>query len=314
MGQFFLDNNDSIHDLQDYLEQKPVLCRYCGNNEIIKKGVRVNKAVSIQEYKCKKCGRKFTDNITRYGNQELWVHDHILELTVNSVRSSAIIDILKKVALEKGKEIHITKPTIHNIVKKDCQFLSTLEYNLNHPNMSRVWEIDETFDFLKNRKKCKVFNIKAVDTKFWLVSYVSLKRTQMAQRIALTYAFLRAGYAPTIVRSDGFAPNLKSHKGPMKFVKVEAISKDVDYSCINNVERINVTMREIIKKGSCSYSLEYIQSRVELKRLHYNFLRKHPSFSNFTPAKLAGIDLPIKSWTDLFKIADYFDRTKMRCF
>ena len=150
--------------------------------------------------------------------------------------------------------------------------------------------------------------------KFWLVSYVSLKRTQKAQRIALEYAFLRAGYAPDVVRSDGFAPNLKKHKGPMQFVKVESISKDDDYGCINDVERTNGIMRELIRKGSCSYSIEYLQSLVELKRLHYNFLRKHPSFSNFTPAKLTGIDLPMKSWIDLFKIADYFDRTKMHCF
>ena len=67
-------------------------------------------------------------------------------------------------------------------------------------------------------------------------------------------------------------------------------------------------MRDSIPKGNCAYSIEHLQSLVELKRIHYNFLQKHPSFVNFTPANLVGINLPINSWIDLFRITDFYDR------
>ena len=47
-------------------------------------------------------------------------------------------------------------------------------------------------------KKCYIFNVKAVETKYLLVSFASKVRYNHAN-IALTIANLRAGYAPDII-------------------------------------------------------------------------------------------------------------------
>lgn len=302
-------NQFVLKDLRDHLQQKKVICRYCGSSvNIIKKGFRKNDSDDKQRYKCKYCRKRFVDEITRHSNQDLWVHDFVLDLVVNNVKPSAISKLITKLSRERGQELVLSKTTILKMIKKDCQFLSTFEYHLCHPIVSRVWEIDETFDRIKNRERCHVFNVKTIDTKYWLVSYATMEKEQLAQEIALTIACNRAGYAPDIIRSDGFSPKIEKCIKPFENAKIVSIPKKENYACINNVERTNCTMRELIKKGYCSYSLENLQSLVELKRLHHNFLRDHPSYSYSTPAKIAGLDLPIKSWIDLFRIADYFDR------
>lgn len=300
--------DDLLEELRDHLKNQNVLCRYCGSSNIVKKGFRKNNHEDVQRYNCHNCSRSFTDDVTRYGNQDALVHDKILDLAVLGVNPESIKEMVNKELQRGGKKASITKQTVLNIIKKDCQFLSTFEYYLCHNNFSSVWEMDETFEHLKRKQSCYVFNIKAIDTKYWLVSYASMKRNQMAQKIALTYAFDRAEYTPDTIITDGFAPKIDNRLPPFKNCKIESISKKIDYSCINNIERINLSQRDLIPKGSCVYSIEHLQSLVELKRIHYNFLQKHPSFANFTPAKIVGMDIPIKNWIDLFRIADFFDR------
>lgn len=303
-----------LANLECHLKSPQIFCKYCGLNKVIMRGNRINSDKTKKRYECKFCGKSFTGDITRYGNQEVEVHDRILDLAVNSVKAKEIGEIVKKTFERNGSGVNISKATVLNTIKKDCQFLSTFEYNLCHGTYSSVWEIDETFERLRGGKTCYVFNVKAVDTKFWLVSYVSEKRTQLAQNIALTYAYERACYAPEIIRSDGFAPSLKKCIPELKKCKINSISKKQDYACINNIERINRSMHETIPKRYCVYSLEHLQSLAELRRLHYNFLQKHPTFPSATPSKIVGIDLPISNWIDLFRIADYFDRTSKHKF
>lgn len=299
---------DLLEDIRDHLENNHVLCRYCGSSKIIKFGPRKNIHGDVQRYWCNSCQKSFTDNKSRYGNQVLSVHDQILDLAVQGVKAEGIKELVNKKLNCNDNEETITKQTVLNIIKKDCQFLSTFEYYLCHKNFSSVWEMDETFEHLIDKQSCYVFNVKAIDTKYWLVSYASLLRNQMAQIIALTYAYQRAEYSPEIIRTDGFAPKLDNKIPFLKNCKIESISKKIDYSCINNVERINRSMRDTIHKRSCVYTIEHLQSLIELKRIHYNFLQKHPTLANLTPAQIMGIDLPIRNWIDLLKIADYFDR------
>lgn len=281
-----------LEELEYCLKSRPIICSNCGSSEKSGFGYRKNKNGDKKRYKCKNCGKKYTDTITRYGNQKLSVHDQILDLAVRGVKANSIREIVNKTLKNEDEDSSITKPTVLNIIKKDCQFLSTIENHLCHNNFSSVWEMDETFDRLTGGIKCYVFNSKAVDTKYWLASYPSLKRNQTAQKIALTQSYNRAEYAPDTIRTDGFAPKLDDCIPELKHCKIKSISKKIDFSCINDVERINLSMRETIPKGKCAYSIEHLYSLAELKRIHYNFLQKHPTFGNLTPAKIVGIDPP----------------------
>jgi len=298
-----------IDKLKDYLKSDTVLCKFCGSNKIVKRGHRDMSEEKNQRYKCKKCNKSCTDEITRGSNQKLWVHEEVLDFAIHGISSQKIVDMILKRAKANNENIKLTRQSVLNLIKHDCQFLSTLEYYLNHSNLSKTWEMDETYEHISKGIRCYVFNARTVETKYWLVSYASVELSKVAQVIALTLANNRAGYAPEIIRTDGYAPDLKKCSGPLCSSKVISIPKRLDYACINSVERINGIMRNAIPKGSCSYSITHLQSLIELKRLHYNFLQKHSFFRNQTPAEIVGIDLPVETWSDLFRVADYLDRT-----
>mgnify|MGYP006299257443 CR=1 FL=1 len=127
-----------LDELIDHLKQNKVLCKYCGSSNVVKIGHRIKNQGKVQWYRCKQCNRSFTDEVTRYGNQDVFIHDQILDLVVQGVNSESIKEIVNKRLQCDGKDESITKQTVLNIIKKDCQFLSTFENYLFHDNFSLV--------------------------------------------------------------------------------------------------------------------------------------------------------------------------------
>ena len=48
---------------QHFTVPEPILCKWCGSDDCIKKGIREG----VQEYLCNKCGRKFSNRDNPFG-------------------------------------------------------------------------------------------------------------------------------------------------------------------------------------------------------------------------------------------------------
>ncbi|MGH9919390.1 MAG: hypothetical protein ACRD6W_11070, partial [Nitrososphaerales archaeon] len=299
-------------------------CRGCGGIDFIQKGVRKCLRGTVQRFKCRGCGRRFT------------VDDGFARLKCLPQIVSAVFDLHASGMHYRGIQRHmrehwhgadgngvsISRGTVGNWVhligsKLDGYYQEAVQKGAIRAGPA--WHADEAEESGKKRavevgearRKRRVWTWNWLDpkTKLWLCSALSTERDIAAGRRSVRMAVEAGGRRPAAITTDGafqygeaIRKEIGDRSNPVAHFVCPPIQKmRVDLHPGNNVaEALNSRQRDVTRafrglvKGAGPTG--YIQSAQELIdgiRAHRNLIQ--PSLAlpdGLTPAEAAGLQLP----------------------
>ena len=270
---------------------EPIKCKWCGSIEIKKYGLSGGE----QEYFCLSCKRKFTNADNPFGKRST------IEQIGTSISSYydglSFADIARHLK-ESGNEVN--ESTVYRWVIDYAQKAMRMMGNYK-PKVSGIWIADETA-IKFNDQLYWLWDIIDKKTRFLLASYLSENRgTKQAQRL-MELASKRAGVTPNVVITD----KLRAYLDGIEIVfggYTEHIQSSpfADQDDTNEIERFQGTIKDRTKviRGFKTYETALIILDGFLA--HYNFFRPHISLKGKTPAEVAGVNIPFKTWTEFVK-------------
>lgn len=150
---------------QHYLETPAIVCPYCGNDDLWKFGMRG----SVQDYMCKKCGRKFRANSPykmRFTMEQIAT---ALSLFYDGMSLSAVARQLGE------REAPINRSSVYRWVLRYTNEATTL-FDPLVLDTSGTWVADETVVKIGGRNTW-FFDIIHAETRFLLASHLAHSRT-----------------------------------------------------------------------------------------------------------------------------------------
>ncbi len=284
------DNNAHLED-HHFTEPKPITCKWCGSDDIKKYGIREG----VQEYVCNKCGRKFTNKDNPYGKRSS-VED--IGTSISSYYDGLSFADIARHLTESGKPVN--ESTVYRWVISYAQKAIRMMESCK-PKVSAVWVADETV-IQFNKTNYWLWDVIDRETRFLLASYLSENRgTRQAQRL-MEIASKRADRVPKVVITD----KLKAYLDGIELTfgaDTEHIQSSpfADRDDTNVIERFQGTIKDRTKviRGFKTYETALIILDGFL--IHYNFFKPHMSLKGKTPAEVAGLKIPFKTWTEFVR-------------
>ena len=287
-----LFNKQTAHlEEHHFTEPEPILCKWCGSDDVKKYGINNG----TQEYYCLKCLRKFTHNDNPFGKRSS------IEQIGTSISSYydglSFADIARHLK-ESGNEVN--ESTVYRWVLDYAQKAIKI-LDKYQPKVGNIWIADETV-IKFNGQNYWLWDIIDKKTRFLIASYLSENRgTKQAQRL-MEIASKRAGIAPSAVITD----KLRAYLDGIEIVfggYTEHIQSSpfADQDDTNEIERFQGTIKDRTKviRGFKTYETALIILDGFLA--HYNFFRPHISLKGKTPAEVAGVNIPFKTWTEFVR-------------
>lgn len=269
-------------------------CKYCGSENVTKKGIRHNK----QTYKCKDCGHIFVPNgkFSRMRNDK-----NIVVAALNFYYDGMSMRKTQR-NLEQIFGEKISQVTILNWIKKYSQLVK--EYMLAEvPQLSGLWHEDETMLSCEGRN-IWFWEMIDEDTRFMVASHLSNTRTFEDTVSIFKKGVQQSKVRPRAVFVDG------SHVYKSAFNKVfYTMRKDTRVELVqrvgiraretnNIVERLHCTLKDRTRCMRGLHSYESTKLLLEGWSVHYNCVRPHQSLGGKTPAQAARMNIP-NNWKGL---------------
>lgn len=269
-------------------------CKFCQSVNIVKNGKRNN----VQYYICKECGRGFVYNKglprMRYSTDIVAdaVYDYYAGVSLNKTREG----ISQKIGLKPADS------AIYGWVKRLTK-VALAEAKNHTPKVGDKWLADECVLKLKDGKKYWLINVIDYDTRFLLAS--RLFNSRGIKEICLTFktAKDRAKKSPKLMLTDGLksyidGTDLVFGSDTKHIVTTPFEKKELS---TNIIERWHGTLKDRLKPMRGMDKSETHQLVLEGFILNYNYLRPHESLRGKTPAEVAKVTFPFRSWLDVIK-------------
>ena len=274
-----------------YTDPQLIACKWCGSTNTMKYGIRKG----VQNYICNACGRKFTTADNPYRKQSSVEEiGAALNMFYDGMSLSAI-------GRHLGESFShpVNGSTVYRwVLRYTYEAIQLLQpYK---PKVSGVWIADETV--LKiGGDKLWFWDIIDSRTRFLLASHLSRTRTTKDARQLMEKAASKAHRAPRIVITDKLAAYLDGIETAFgaDTQHVQGSPFDVDNNT-NLIERFHGTLKQRTKVLRGFKSIDSTILITDGFLIYYNFFRPHMSLGK-TPAESAGIDEPIKTWTDVVR-------------
>ncbi len=275
-----------------FTEPQPIKCPRCGSLYTAKYGIREG----VQEYICLKCHRKFHEKDAPLGMRTP-VEQIGASLNLYYTGSS-LTDIANH--LSQTYNNHVSRTSIYAWLIKYSERAVKLLEPLK-PKVSDVWIADETA--LKFEDKLHwIWDIIDRDTRFLLASYLSPNRGTREAKMLMELASERAGKAPRKVITD----KLKAYIDGIELVfgsetRHVQSTPFAESDSTNIIERFQGTIKERTKVLWGFKTVPTAKLILSGFCVHYNFFRPHLGLGNRTPAEVAKIQSPVKSWIELVR-------------
>ena len=278
---------------------EPIKCKWCGSIEIKKYGVNPN---GVQEYYCLKCLRKFTYNDNPIGKRSS-VED--IGTSVSSYYDGLSFEDIARHLRESGHEVN--ESTVYRWVMDYAQKAIKL-LDKYQPKVGNIWIADETVIHFQGQNYW-LWDIIDKKTRFLLASYLSENRGTAQAKKLMELASRRAGNVPSAVITDKLRAYLDGIEivfgGYTEHIQSGPFAKEDD---TNEIERMQGTIKDRTKILRGFKTFETAIIILDGFLVHYNFFRPHMSLKELppkgvdkTPADIAGIKLPFKTWTDFVR-------------
>ena len=283
--------NEQIAGLH-FTDPQIITCKWCGSEQVSKYGIRD----SVQEYICLSCGRKFNTKDAPYKKQS----------SVEQIGSALnmFYDGLSFADIARGTGITYNNPVnestvyrwVFSYTEKAISVFSQFK-----PVVSDTWIADETVLGISG-ENVWLYDIIDNTTRFLLASRLtSSRRTTDAQQV-MESASRRAGKMPGVVITDKNSSYLDGIELAFGSATEHVQSRGFTLQPNTNlIERFHGTLKERTKVMRDFKSWESALLLVDGFLTHYNFFRPHMSLGYLTPAAVAYIDSPFKTWIDFVR-------------
>jgi len=275
-----------------FTEPQLITCKWCGSDRVSKYGIREG----VQEYLCLNCGRKFNTKDAPYKKQS----------SVDQIGSALnmFYDGLSFADIARGTGI-----TYNNPVNESTVYRWVFSYTekaikaFGHfkPIVSDTWIADETVIGIGG-ENVWLYDIIDTATRFLLASRMtSSRRTGDAQQL-MESAARRAGKTPLVVITDKNNSYLDGIELAFGAATEHVQSRGfILQPNTNLIERFHGTLKERTKVMRDFKTWESALLLVDGFLTHYNFFRPHMSLGYLTPADVAYIQSPFKTWIDFVR-------------
>lgn len=283
-----VSEDDTLH----YARYEPIVCKFCGSENIVKFGVRNG----VQNYLCRDCGRKFNAKDAPEGMRTE------AEQIASSMRmfydGLSLSDIAHN--LEQTYNNPVNPSTVYRwLIRYTVKALDLLEPL--KPQVSDTWVVDETM-IKVGGNNWWFLDVIDEGTRFLLASYLSRQRAMLDVVTVLHRAWKRSDKAPKLILTDswGVYPDGidRVFGAYSKHIQTKGFTEEIN---TNLIERFHGTLKERIKVLRGFKHADTAELILEGFLLHYNFFRPHMTLSNKTPAEVAGIKTDIKTWEDVVR-------------
>jgi putative transposase len=288
-----LFESEPIAHLEDhhFTEPEPIKCKWCGSVDIKKYGIREG----VQEYLCLKCNRKFSNNDNLFGKRSTFED---IGTSISSYYDGLSFADIARHLSESGKPVN--ESTVYRWVISYAQKAIRMMESYK-PKVSGVWIADETA-IKFNGQLYWLWDIIDKNTRFLLASYLSENRgTQQAEKL-MQIASKRAGISPKAVITDKLAAYLDGIELTFGSETDHIQSSPfADTDDTNVIERFQGTIKDRTKVIRGFKTFETALIILDGFLVHYNFFKPHLSLKGKTPAEVAGLKIPFKTWTEFVR-------------
>lgn len=245
-------------------------------------------AKSVQVFKCKTCGHRFTEG-----------SDFPKMRTESRIISSSIdfyfegLSIRKiSTQIEKLYGVHVSNVSVWKWIMKYSALVSQYVETLS-PHLLGIYHVDETAIKCKGVQKW-FWEIIDEQTKFLVAGHVSGTRT-IEDATALFERSLRvAKKKPISIYCDGLPAYVDSYNKVFRTMRKDTrpeLIKRVGIRAVHNqnaIERLHGTLKDRLKPTRGLKGEETVRTLLEGWVVHYNYVRKHQTLMK-TPAQASGI-------------------------
>ena len=285
--------DDPVHLAErHFTEPESIKCPRCGSVEVDKYGVRDG----VQEYICLKCHRKFHTKDAPFA-----MRTPIEQIGVSLnlyYTGSSLTDIANH--LSQTYNNPVSRSSVYSwLIKYSNEAVRLLEPL--QPKVSDTWIADETAIKFEGKLHW-IWDIIDRGTRFLLASYLSPNRGTREAKKLMELASARAGQVPQRVITDKLRAYLDGIElafgADTKHIQSTPFA-EIDST--NIIERFQGTIKERTKVLWGFKTVPTAKIILSGFGIHYNFFRPHLSLNNRTPAEVAKIQSPVKTWIELVR-------------
>jgi putative transposase len=288
------------------LEEPVLVCKFCGSENIVKRGFRSTQRGKVQRFFCKDCKRFF---IVDEGFEKMKATPETvtvaLDLYFKGISMRAIVDHLKQFY-----GVEVSHVAVYKWIRKYIAMMKKYVDQLV-PKVSGIWHSDEmTLNIrdLDNHENLRwAWNVIDNESRFWLATQITEKREIADARNVLAQASSISRTRPMAVVIGG----LRAYQDaiPKEFFTLKAprtehvrIPNIRDRSNNNMVERLHGTIRQRNKVMRGLDDEATAQTMMDGLRIYYNFIRPHMALNGQTPSEVSNIaETNERSWKSLIK-------------
>ena len=268
-----------------------VECKFCNSRAVVKNGLRKG----VQYWLCTNCGCGFVDN--RALPRMRYPKDIVAKAVYDYYNGQSLNSIARGIGQQTDN--HPSDSSVYTWVQKLTK-IAIKEASKYIPEVGDSWVADETV--LKiGGKNIWMYDIIDEKTRYLLASRLALSRTTRDAQILMESASKRAGgKIPKVILTDKNASYIDGIElafgSDAEHVQTKPFKHEENTELI---ERFHGTLKDRTKvmRGlkTIDSAIEYINGWL----FYYNFLRPHESLENKTPAEVAKIKYPYKSWQEI---------------
>ncbi len=266
-------------------------CKYCSSEYVIKYGTQNG----TQYYLCKECKHKFAymNTIPKMQNDTKAIAN-----TLNMYYEGMSLNEIRRNFIQQDGN-YISKSTPYSWVHRFTD-LAKNEVVKYQPNVGPIWIADESVIKI-NGKNVWLWDLIDTRTRFLISSHLTEIRSSEDAKILMGKACNCAGKYPEII----YANKLKSClEGAKQANNTESQDTQNLFETANNagfIERFRLAPNGRIKVIRNLKSLKTARDFLDGWAIHYNFFRPHTSLKDRTPAEVAEIKFPYKSWREIIE-------------
>lgn len=263
-------------------------CKHCKEHSAVKRGIRKNKVGFTQRYFCIKCNKY---SINRKGFENFRHSPEVITVALDlRAKGLSLRDVVDH--LDQHHRVKVTRMTILDWQKKFGKRLKSFSQTLT-PHLGGTFHADEMF--VKKRKDWTYYwDCIDYETKFLVAHHYSLERNDEEAVDFLTKIKCGSPELPLVIHTDC------SYDYPPAFRKVfprRRIHKSYPAwkkKFKNNpIERLHNTLKQRYKVFRGFDNPQSAENFFDFYKVYYNFIRKHMSLCDSTPAQIAQINLKL---------------------
>ena len=268
-----------------------VRCPHCTSRDLIKWGKSEG---GHQVYRCKPCGKSFTDNGALPGRR---IPPAQVGLALESYFNGASYRDIQD-TFDKHYGYRPSTATVYEWLIHYAGLARRLMDEFK-ANTGDTWAADETV-IKGDGMNLWLWNVVDVKTRYLLATHVSRTRTMPDAVTLFREAARRAQRPPRVIVTDGLNSYIDGIERVFGGDTRHVVSKGIRAEVNNNLsERMQGTIKERTKVMRGMESLKTANAFIDAFMLDYNHLRAHQALGGRTPAQAADLPFTFRSWAEI---------------